>query len=256
MQTPDVREDFEQWLGEMQARHPAYQQSDVMAPAVLEVLDEGASRPNRVREAVGVFHDPAALDAAVDALGASGFDRASISVLATGAKAKDRIDRYYRLASDIEDCDKVPRAAFASRASRAEGDAALVGVPLYIGGFAGAAAVAATGGALALAVAATIAGAMAGGGLGALLATAIERRHMARVREQLEKGGLVVWVNVPRPDAETRALAILAEAGAHDIHVHEIKREWGLNEAPFANIQFDTFLESDRRAIRHTSIAK
>jgi hypothetical protein len=41
---------------------------------------------DRAREAVGVFQNPDALEAAVDALEVSRFDRAAISVLATGRK--------------------------------------------------------------------------------------------------------------------------------------------------------------------------
>ena len=43
------------------------------------------------REVVGVFPDPEALQAAVDALLRAGFDRAAISVLASDAASQDRL---------------------------------------------------------------------------------------------------------------------------------------------------------------------
>jgi hypothetical protein len=53
---------------------------------------------------------------------------------------------------------------------------------------------------------------------------------------------MVLWVS-PRDDkAERRALRILKEAGAGDVHVHEVEREWTLKERPLSEVQFDPFL--------------
>ncbi len=247
VQTPGVRQDFDRWLGEMRARHPWKAETERLRASITADTTDTASRSYRAREAVAVFSDPDALEAAVDALEVSGFDRAAISVLATGAKAKEHVDRFYGTVRAAEDSGRVSREAFVSRDARTEGEAVVVGIPLYIGGFAGAAAVAAAGGALALAVAATIGGAAAGAGLGALLAAAMARHHTARVEEQLHQGGLALWVSVPDADAEKRARAVLDKMGAGDIHVHEIEREWSLSDIPFATAQPDPFLlERDR----------
>ena len=257
-QTTAKRQDFDRWLADMRERHlgkPAVQQRGAAAsvaqqPHIERIFEEGqisnaVENDDRVKEAVGVFRDPNALEAAVDELEVSGFDRAAISVLATDAKATEQVERFYRTVRDIEDSGRVQLGAFVSSNSRTEGKAAVVGIPLYIGGFAGAIAVAATGGALALAIAAAIAGGAAGAGLGAFFAAAIARHHAAHVREQLDKGGLVLWVNVPDPDAEKRAVAILNNMGARHVHVHEIKREWSSGEVPLGLKQADPFLERD-----------
>ena len=81
---------------------------------------------------LGVFRDPDALEAAVNVLEVSGFDRAAISVLATDAKARDQLERFYQTIREVEDSGRVSRAAFVSSASWTEGEAAAVGVPLYI----------------------------------------------------------------------------------------------------------------------------
>ncbi len=73
------------------------------------------------REAVAVFADPDALEAAVTALGIAGFDRAAISVLGAADKVRERIGRIYETVREIEDDPRVPRAAFISRGSRLEG---------------------------------------------------------------------------------------------------------------------------------------
>lgn len=67
----------------------------------------------------------------------------------------------------------------------------------------------------------------------------------------MKKGGLVLWVSVPDADAEKRALTVLDKMGAQDIHVHEIKREWSLDDIPFAASQPDPFLENHRVWIKH-----
>lgn len=257
VETPDVKQDFDRWLGEMQARHPWKAKAELVQSSGTKHAAATVKRTYRAREAVGVFSDANALEAAVDELEVSGFDRAAISVLATDAKMKDDVDRFYRTVKEVEDSGGVSRQAFVSRDSRTEAEAAAVGVPLYIGGFAGAAAVAAAGGALALSIAATVAGAAAGAGLGALLAAAIAHNHSARVQEQLQKGGLVLWVIVPHQDAEKRALAVFEKMGAKDIHVHEINRRWTLRDIPFAAAAMrpDPFLESDRVLIKHAPIS-
>lgn len=247
VETPDVKQDFERWLSEMRARHPwPAQRANIKEISMSEDTIKTAAAKEGAREAVGVFRSPDALETAVDALEISGFDRAAISVLATDAKAKAYVDRFYRTLGELEDSDRTTHAAFASRDSRTEGKAAAIGIPLYIGGFAGAAAVVAAGGALALALAATVVGAAAGAGLGALLATAVARRHAEHVREQLHKGGLVLWVSVADADAEKRALGALEKAGASDLHVHEIKGSRSLSGTSRFVAQADPFLlESD-----------
>lgn len=232
VQTSAVKQDFDRWLAEMRARHPWKPEAAPPLAHMEHTSEEGqmsntGENNEKVKEAVGVFRDANALEAAVDELEVSGFDRAAISVLATDAQATQQVERFYRTVRDIEDSGRTPHGSFVSRDSRTEGEASVVGLPIYVGGCAGAAAVAAAGGALALAFAGALAGGLAGAGLGAIFAAAIARHHAANVREQLDKGGLVLWVNVPDAEAEKRAVTVLNKMGAKDVHVHEIKHDWG-----------------------------
>lgn len=160
VQTPEIRDAFDRWLVEMQARNPwkspaappepdsavKEQMADLARSSeTKETADTATTQRYWTKEAVGIFSDPDALEAAVDELEISGFDRAAISVLATDSKAKEQLDRFYRSFSDVEDSGGVPRAAFVSSDSLAEGEAAIIGAPLYIGGCAGAVGVAAAG---------------------------------------------------------------------------------------------------------------
>ena len=91
-----------------------------------------------VREAVGVFSVPEALERAVDELEVSGFDRAALSVLASEGTIKDRVGHLYRNIAEIVDGRHVPQRAFVESDSRIEGAAATIGIPCYIGSVAGA----------------------------------------------------------------------------------------------------------------------
>lgn len=194
------------------------------------------------REAVGVFSDFEALEAAVDELEVSGFDRATVSVLASDEKIKERMGSLHSTLIEIEDDRLAPGAAFAEKDSRVEGEAAAIGIPFYIGCAAAAAVAAGSGGLLIPTIGAMVAGGAAGGGLGALLASAIAHHHSKSVSEQLSRGGTVLWVSLRDDQAERRAVQILTKAGARDVHVHEIERDWTLKDRPLSDIQPDPFL--------------
>ncbi|BDV39817.1 hypothetical protein [Methylocystis bryophila] len=222
-------------------------------PRIVSITDapqakraEGSDRGGQkywVRETVGVFDDEETLETAVDELDLAGFNGAAISVLATGAKTKGGLGRIFRSVSEIEDSGDAPQTEFVSSDSRVEGTAALIGVPLYIGGAAGVWAVSATGGSLAFALASAVALGGIGAGLGAILALAIHSRHARRVREQLRLGGLVLWVKTPTAESEGRATQILRNLGARDVHVHEVQREWSFGSMPLTHGPYDPFVD-------------
>jgi hypothetical protein len=53
---------------------------------------------------------------------------------------------------------------------------------------------------------------------------------------------LVLWVSLRDDNAERHALEIMTGAGARDIHLHDIAREWNLRDRPLPEVQFDPFL--------------
>ena len=60
------------------------------------------------------------------------------------------------------------------------------------------------------------------GGLGALLGKLYGQGQENFIREQLDRGGVLLWVRTPDPEAERKACDILGRHAAHDVHVHEI----------------------------------
>ena len=222
-----------------------------MDDAIAIATAEGnGTAQNIIQEVVGVFDTPAHLEAAVGRLGIAGFDRAAMSVLGaerpqTDEPDKNGADAAPRSIGDISDDPSTPTTAFVSDVSRGDARGVATAVPLLIGGFGAAWAVAATGGALVFAIGATVAGGAVAAGLGALLYHAVARRHADAIQAQMAGGGLILWVRVEDKATEERALDVLRECGAGSIHTHTIDRPWGVANSPLSGVQPDPFLGHD-----------
>ncbi|MBX6324007.1 MAG: hypothetical protein IRY94_19490, partial [Rhodospirillaceae bacterium] len=62
----------------------------------------------------------------------------------------------------------------------------------------------------------------AGGLIGTLLGRALDRRHIRRLQEQLERGGILLWVRTPDAAHEVKAVDILTRHSGEDVHVHQL----------------------------------
>lgn len=177
-----------------------------------------AQPPAYQRETVGIFDTYEALETAVDALLLAGFARCELSLAGsqTGAQASESAEL---LADD-------PAARRTGHfCTEALGDAQ----GSLIGGFAivpvlGSAWVAAATGAGVLATTGLVA---ATGGAGALIGVApaalIARQREQGFNHQAEHGGLLLWVGVRSAEQEARAVAILEEHAAHNVHSHYMR---------------------------------
>jgi hypothetical protein len=175
-------------------------------------------------EAVGVFHDADDLQAALDDLQTHGFDRAELTVLAGHRAVEKFLGHDYASVAELEDAVGVPTAAFVPKESLGDAEGAVFGTLIYIPAVVAGAAVVASGGALGGAfAAAAIAGGL-GGGIGAVLARLIGRHHARYLEDQLERGGLLLWVRTRTSDRERRAQEILGRHGAGDVHLHALPK--------------------------------
>ena len=174
------------------------------------------------REAVGVFHEAGRFEAAVAELLGSGFDRADLSVLASENTVEAKLGHRYDRVEELEDDPLVPRVAFRSTKSVHEAESAVVGGLVYAGSLAGAVAVVASAGPIGSSLLAALQGGAGGGVFGTALAEWIERRSAARLADQLEKGGILLWVRTADEAQEERAQAIMRRHGATDVHVHDV----------------------------------
>lgn len=175
-----------------------------------------------VREAVGVFHDEASLQSAVDELLISGFDRSCLSLLAGERAVEEKLGHQYEKVDEMEDDLSTPRALFIGRDSRVEGEGAAVGGLAYVGAVGAAGAIVASGGAVGLAIlGAAIAGGV-GGLVGAALARFIDQSHANHYQEQLNHGGLLLWVATHDKAQEDKVTDILKRSGGTHVHVHDL----------------------------------
>lgn len=169
--------------------------------------------PEITHEVVAVFDDADALDKAVYALETRGFDRAAFSLLASEQAVVQKLGHRYRRVRDTEDDPEVPRETFFSRVSRLEAEY----LPAPALAAVGALVLAGTGTILPAVIAAS------GGALvGAILGRLMHQRHAVRVQEQLERGGLLLWISIRNAREEGTALEVLHIYSAHDVHTHEI----------------------------------
>lgn len=179
-----------------------------------------AQTEGTIREAVGVFKDAKSLENAVDELESSGFDRAEISLLASEETVEQKLGHKYKKVTELENDASVPRSAFVSTESIGDAEGGLIGGLMYVGAVAAAGAVVASGGTIGAAIiaAATLGG--AGGLVGSILAKVLGEHYARHIQEQLEHGGLLLWVQTRDQAGEGRAAMILSQHGAHDVHIH------------------------------------
>lgn len=179
------------------------------------------NNPERtIREAVCVFGDADALQAAVDELESSGFDHANMSLLASEAAVEEKLGHKYEKVRELEDDAAVPRTAFIGTDAVGDAEGGLIGVLFYLGAVAAIGTVVASGGTVAAAVTAA---AMSGGTtglIGLILAKLVGDHHAAHLQEQLRHGGLLLWVRTWNAEQEKRAVEILSRHSGRDVHVH------------------------------------
>lgn len=179
-----------------------------------------AEEETTIREAVAVFHTEKDLQAAIDDLLTHGFDRSEISLLAGEAAIEKKLGQAYRSVRDLEDDGTVPTIAYASSEAFRDARGAVIGSLLYVGALAGIVPVVASGGAVAAVLAAAAIGGGAGVAVGSALSAIIGRRHADYIEDQLQHGGLLLWVRTWTPEDEAKATDILKAHSGSDVHIH------------------------------------
>jgi hypothetical protein len=164
-----------------------------------------------IHEVVGVFGDPEALERAVFALETRGFDRAAFSVLASEDTVERVLGHRYCRVAEMEDEPGAPRETFFGHVSRLEAE--LFPAPMLAG--MGWLALAGVGAGIPAVIAAG-----AGGVIGVALGGLIHHHHAARIQEQVERGGILLWVGVRDDEREAVARQVLEAEGAQDVHSH------------------------------------
>lgn len=177
--------------------------------------------PYTSREAVGLFHDAASLNAAVDSLFISGFDRSEISLLANRKKLEST-DSKALTSHDLEDDPEAPRTHYTGTDSLTELSAALIGGFFFMGavmaGFILMRAGATNGSVITWVLASGTVTSLFGIGLAAM----IRARRADYQEDWINAGGLLLWVHTKDPSHEADACKILKANKATDVHVHDM----------------------------------
>ena len=172
---------------------------------------------------VGVFSDADALETAANELLASGFERARISLLAGESAIVEKLGHKYEKVEELEDNLEIPRIVYRSKETFDAGKSALLGSLASIGAVAAAGAIFASGGALAVTLGSGLIGAEVGGFIGGVLGDFVDEHHAKYLQEQLDHGGLLLWVRTVDGAEENTAKQILSRHSGRDVHAHAIR---------------------------------
>jgi len=173
-----------------------------------------------MREAVGLFLSGHDLQEAIRSLEGAAFPRQDISIMGTRGELENvfgskTVDPH--IAMDNAD---TPRAAPARPEEKNIGMSAMVSVPAYVGAIALAFSAAAVW--FPATIDAAIIGGLGGGTLGAIMAKIFGDTDTRHYQEQIEKGGLLLWVRTPDREREEIAVEIMRRHQGREVHVHDI----------------------------------
>ena len=175
-----------------------------------------------VREAVGIFSSRDALQKAVDELSMAGFQRHELSVLANDQTIRDHLGQVPTQVEDIAHDPNAPRQSYVSPEDTGSAKGVAVGFPAYVGAILATGAVLATGGTALAAAAAAAAAGVGGGALGSVMSQWLTDKRNEPMLQQLDKGGILLWVNFADAERERLAKEIMSRHAAQPVEVHEV----------------------------------
>jgi len=165
-------------------------------------------------EVVGLLPDVHAMEAAVQELLTSGFDRGEVSIMASDNPALAAGDDRALTGDDPQ----LARRAWVEPESRVQGQGALAVALGYVGAVTAAALTLSSGGAVVPVIGGAVFGAGAGAGLGTALGRLFDRRFARRMERQIASGGILVWADCRDDQTEDRAAQVLRRHGASHVH--------------------------------------
>jgi hypothetical protein len=188
--------------------------------------------PRTIPEAVGIFHRNEDLQGAIDELLSSGFHRSELGLLASETTVREKLGDHFKSIRALADDPAVPRSAYVSPEAIGDGQGGLIGALIYVGAAAAAGAVVASGGTLAAIITAVVLAGGTGGLLGSVLAKWLGIHHASYLQDQIDRGGLLLWVRTRHVTDEQRAVEILKRHSGADVHVHALPMQAGNPSKP------------------------
>lgn len=175
-----------------------------------------------VREVVGIFNRSDELQNAIDELLGSGFHRTELSLPASEHAVVKKLGHPYEKTSELADNSHVPRAAYVSTAIVGGAKGAMIGALMYVSATAVGGIIFASGGTVEAIIYAMVLAGCAGGLFGIILALWIGHNHAQYLHEQIDHGGLLLWVRTRDAEKEKRAIHVLTRHSGRDVHLHTL----------------------------------
>lgn len=182
--------------------------------------DDNKTTYINIPEAVGVFSTFEAQQAAFYDLRSVGFHHSDISLLGSQEALQEKLGKAYWRAEDLEDDPKAPRAHFISEEAMGELEGAIAGGFFFVGSYVAMAAMLTPASTLAASIAAIAIGGGPSAVLGTLLARRAGQHHKDYYANQIQHGGILMWVRCRDKEREELAVEILKGHSGRDVHVH------------------------------------
>jgi hypothetical protein len=194
----------------------------------------------RVREVVGLFHEPTAADAAVAALLQNGFDRAHIDILSDSKPIEERFGETYIRAEDLVDEPWLARGAYLAPEDRLVIKTAAASIVAFLVFVMFILHAIRTGGPIARnLVIAFLFGSVFGGLAFVGLDRLFEHLQATRIRVLDITGALLVWVRAHGADREQVARRLLRQHGAFAMRTHEIDLPKTAKDIPLSGLRVE-----------------
>ena len=172
------------------------------------------------REVAGIFDSNTKLQAAINDLTLSHFQRHEINVLGSETAMKkifatEALDPYQLIDNPL-----TPRNFNITSEEKGVGEGVAIGSGIMAGVLS--ALIAAGGVTISAAVPVAIVGGTVGAAFGELIATMIGDINASHLQKQLNQGGLILWVITTNKAKEDLACNILQKHAAQYVHIHDI----------------------------------
>lgn len=175
-----------------------------------------------VREAVGIFDRADDLQSAIDELLTSGFHRSEVSLLASEQAVDQKLGHQYKKVAALADDPTVLRTAYVSPEAIGGAQGGLIGALMYVGAAVAGGAIVVSGGTLLAAISAAAMTGGLGGFIGAILAKWVGDHQAEYLQDQIDRGGLLLWVRTQDVEDEKRAVEILSKHSGTEVHIHAL----------------------------------
>lgn len=173
-----------------------------------------------IPEAVGVFDTFEDLQQAFYDLRMVGIHHSDISLLGDEKVLKEKLGKAYWRSAELEDDPQAPRAHFVSEEAIGELEGAIAGGFFFVGSYIAMAALLTPASTLAASIAAIAIGGTPSAVIGTLLARRVDKHHRNYYADQIEHGGILLWVRVRDKAREDLAVSIMKGHSGRDVHVH------------------------------------